>query len=137
MVVDGDGLRIELMETGQGSTFFESGASAPRPVLTEALRIVSEELIRLTHPIVIEGHTDARPLDRGAYSNWELSTDRAHAARRVLESFNLRKTRFVQVRGYADRRLRRPRDPLDPSNRRVSILLPFQSDLPVGSAAQP
>ncbi len=131
VVVDGDGLRIELMET-QGSTFFQSGSSAPRPVFTQAMQIVSEELIRLTHPIVIEGHTDATPLERGDYSNWELSTDRAHAARRLLESFEIRKTRFIQVRGYSDRRLRHPRDPFDPSNRRVSILLPFSSDVPIG-----
>jgi len=135
VVVDGDGLRIELMETAQGSTFFESGSSAPRQVFAQALRIVSAELIRLTHAIVIEGHTDARPLDRGEYSNWELSTDRAHAARRLLESYQIRKTRIIQVRGYADRRLRYPRDPFNHSNRRVSILLPFQSDIPVGSSA--
>ncbi|MCG8468418.1 MAG: OmpA family protein [Gemmatimonadetes bacterium] len=129
IVVDGDGLRIELMEAAGGSTFFESGASVPRAELVEALRIVADELIQLAHPIVIEGHTDARPLDRRSYTNWELSTDRAHAARRLLETFDLRASRFLEVRGYADRRLRDPRNPTDPSNRRVSILLPFQSDL--------
>jgi len=127
VTVDADGLRIELMDAAGGSTFFESGSSAPRPAAIEALRIVSRELIRLTHDIVIEGHTDARPLGRGTYTNWELSTDRAHAARRLLESFDLAKDRFSEVRGYADRRLRNAKDPYDPSNRRISILLPFRT----------
>jgi len=128
VTVDADGLRIELMDAADGNTFFESGSSTPRPAAVEALRIVSRELIRLTHDIVIEGHTDARPLGRGTYTNWELSTDRANAARRLLESLDLRADRFSEVRGYADRRLRDAKHPYDPSNRRISILLPFRSN---------
>lgn len=126
--VENDGLRIELIDSG-GGTFFLTGSSRPRQATVQALRLISEELKALTHPIVIEGHTDARPLDQDNYTNWELSTDRAHAARRLLESFDISASRFSQVRGYADRRPRNAKDPFDPSNRRVSILLPFQADL--------
>lgn len=135
--VENDGLRIELQDQGEG-TFFESGSATPRGPTIQAMQLVAEELISLTHDVIIEGHTDATPLARGSYTNWELSTDRAHAARRLLERAQIRSDRFTQVRGYADRRPRDAKDPNDPSNRRVSILLPFRTEsVPVGSAASP
>jgi chemotaxis protein MotB len=59
------------------------------------------------------------------YSNWELSADRANAARRTMEAAGLNGARVVEVRGMADRQLRNPGNPLDPRNRRITILLPF------------
>lgn len=72
-------------------------------------------------------------MSRGGYSNWELSVDRANAARRVLATTHLEASRFVEVRGYADKRLRLPDLPRAASNRRISILLPFTAAEPWGS----
>jgi chemotaxis protein MotB len=126
-VVTEEGLRIELMETGSENIFFGTASADPSEILVEFLDIIAPELSLLPNQVVIEGHTDAVPFrgDRVAYSNWELSTDRAHAARRILEDKGLAAGRIIAVRGFADRRLRNAADPRDPSNRRISILLPF------------
>lgn len=126
--VGDDGLRIELLDSGRTGTYFASGEADPLAPAIEAIEVISAELAKLPHPIILEGHTDARPLDRVRYTNWELSTDRAHAARRLLVQDGIRADRFLEVRGYADRRLRDRANPFDPSNRRISILLPFQTD---------
>jgi Flagellar motor protein len=84
---------------------------------------------KLDNRVVVEGHTDAQPYRYGGfYTNWELSTDRANAARRVLESAGLWKGQVAEVRGYADTRLRNPMDPFHYSNRRVSLLIPYMSE---------
>ena len=94
---------------------------------TPTPQIVAQELGPLRNPVVIEGHTDAAQFS-GLYSNWELSADRANAARRVMEASGMTASRVVEVRGMADRQLRIPTNPLDPRNRRISIFLPFLSD---------
>jgi chemotaxis protein MotB len=72
-------------------------------------------------------HTDARPYaSRGDYSNWELSADRANAARRLMEASGLALGRVVQVRGFADRNLRDKQHPEDASNRRISVIVRYQ-----------
>jgi chemotaxis protein MotB len=120
------GLRIELIESGTGQTFFPNGSAVMNPVTVMALRLIGEELKALHAPIIIEGHTDARSFGEGdSYTNWELSADRANAARRMLESTGITADRVIEVRGMADRDLRVPSDPMNPSNRRISILLPF------------
>ena len=124
IVVTRDGLRIELIEGASGETFFPSGSSEITAAGRQALQIIGGELAELANPIIIEGHTDAAPY-RGNYTNWELSSDRANAARRVLESAGLAPDRIREVTGHADRQLRNPGNPLDPTNRRISILLPF------------
>jgi chemotaxis protein MotB len=124
VIVTSAGLRIELIEDSSGETFFASGSSQLTPTGDLALEVIGEELKSLTNPVIIEGHTDAAPY-RGNYSNWELSADRANAARRVLEAAGLSKDRVRSVTGLADRQLRNPADPLDPTNRRISVFLPF------------
>jgi chemotaxis protein MotB len=126
VVVSSTGLRIELIEDTEGDTFFASGSAVLTPIGQEALRVIGEELKGLTHPVEIEGHTDAAPY-RGTYSNWELSGDRANAARRVLEGVGLAPDRIRSVTGLADRQLRNRANPLDPANRRISVFLPFVS----------
>ncbi len=79
--------------------------------------------MKLPNKIAIEGHTDARPYGRPDYSNWELSADRANAARRALAEFGLDESRISQVRGFADQRLLKKDDPDNPSNRRISIIV--------------
>jgi chemotaxis protein MotB len=87
------------------------------------LKLVAAELGKLSNLVVIEGYTDARAFGAEGYTNWELSTDRANKARRILEDSGLWKGQVVEVRGFADRKLKIPQDPLDASNRRVSIFL--------------
>ncbi len=128
VVVTEQGLRIELMETGGGETFFDKASATLKPALESVLSLIAPELEGLPNPVVVEGHTDALPFGRSGYSNWELSVDRANAARRVLVEGGLDGNRVAEVRGYAERELKNPDDPLDPRNRRISVLLPFQEE---------
>jgi len=125
MTVTAEGLRIELTESASG-TFFESG----RPELNgdgkELLVTLAQEMGKLPNKLSIEGHTDAKPYPASAnYSNWELSTDRANAARRLMQSKGIRPDQVTQVRGFADQRLRKANDPLDPANRRISLIVQY------------
>lgn len=126
MTVTGEGLRIELLEKEKGM-FFESGSSVPSQFGKEIIAKMSAELAKLPNNILIEGHTDAKPFSKdGGYSNWELSTERANAARRVMNSSGLRPDQVKQVRGFADQRLMDEKDPNSPKNRRISIIVQYQ-----------
>ena len=125
MKVTPEGLQIELMED-PGGTFFENGSAEPTPLLQGLLKVLSPLAGKLPNPISIEGHTDSKPYSSsGTYGNWELSTDRANTARRLMESSGVRPAQVVQVRGYADRRLRKPLQPEDASNRRVTVIIQY------------
>jgi chemotaxis protein MotB len=126
IVASKDGLRIELAEAGGGETFFPFGSAAMKPLMRSALTIIATELTALPNPVIVEGHTDAAPFSAGkGYTNWELSSDRAHAARRVLAEAGLGGGRMVEVRGLADTHPRVRDNPLDATNRRITILLPM------------
>ena len=120
-----DGLRIELLETDAGM-FFESGKAVPTESGAELLGRLAEELGKMPNSMLIEGHTDSKPFasDNG-YTNWELSTDRANSARKLMEAHGLRPEQVQQVRGYADRQLRHPEDPEHASNRRISVIVQY------------
>ncbi len=121
-----DGLRIELVETGKGDVYFPLGSARMKPATMLALQLIGSSLAELDHPVVLEGHTDGAKFGTdGAYGNWELSADRANAARRVLEAVGVTGKRIVEVRGLADTKPRVPEDPMAAANRRISILLPF------------
>jgi chemotaxis protein MotB len=125
MTVTAEGLRIELLESEKG-TFFDSGSSKLNQSGTEMLQLLAAELGKVPNHISIEGHTDAKPFNgKSNYSNWELSSDRANAARRLMQQAGLRSDQVSQVRGFADQRLRNLKDALDPSNRRVSIIVQY------------
>jgi chemotaxis protein MotB len=95
-------------------------------VTAEGLRIELLESDKVPNKISVEGHTDAKPyVGKGNYSNWELSADRANAARRLMQQAGLRPDQISQVRGFADQRLRNPRDPMEASNRRISIIVQY------------
>jgi chemotaxis protein MotB len=118
-----EGLRIELLEDKNG-TFYQSGSAQLSGSGQELLGLLASELKALPNSLLIEGHTDAaRYSDDAAYTNWELSADRANAARRLLQENGVRDNQVTQVRGYADQLLRVKENPYDPSNRRVSILV--------------
>jgi chemotaxis protein MotB len=88
------------------------------------LNLLSAQLKSLPNHLLIEGHTDAQPFSNvNGYTNWELSSDRANSARRLLQQDGLGPGKISQVRGYADQSLRVPANPLDPSNRRISIIV--------------
>ncbi len=126
--VTAQGLRIELVESGAGDIYFPLGSAKMKSATMLALQLVGPELASLQHPVVIEGHTDGAKFGaEGGYGNWELSADRANAARRVLESVGVTGGRIVGVNGLADTRPRVPSDPLAAANRRISILLPFST----------
>jgi chemotaxis protein MotB len=126
VTVGDDGLRIELLESGTGDTFFERGSMNMRPAARTGLTLIAQELAALRNRVVVEGHTDAATYGANAsYTNWELSADRANAARRVLEAAGITPDRVSEVRGYADTKPRKPDDPMAPENRRISVLLPF------------
>lgn len=141
MTVTAEGLRIELMESASG-TFFESGSSKPNGDCKELLSLLAKELGTLPNKISVEGHTDSKPYaGKANYGNWELSTDRANAARRMMQSYGVRDDQIAQVRGYADQRLRDAKNPEDPSNRRVSLIIQYVEknvgDAAAGDAPKP
>jgi chemotaxis protein MotB len=118
-----EGLRIELIEDKNG-TFYQMGSPRLSQQGQELLELVAKELKSLPNNLQIEGHTDAAQYSSDKnYSNWELSADRANAARRLMQSAGVRADQVTQVRGYADQMLRVKNNPLDPSNRRISILV--------------
>jgi chemotaxis protein MotB len=125
MTVTGEGLRIELLESEVG-TFFESGNAHPTESGIEMLNMLASQLGKMSNKLLIEGHTDARPYASSQeYSNWELSTDRANSARKLMQQSGVRPDQVTEVRGYADQRLRKPDDPNSASNRRVSIVVKY------------
>jgi chemotaxis protein MotB len=125
MTVTTEGLRIELSESANG-TFFDSGSAKLNGDGSEMLITLAQELGKLPNKLSIEGHTDSQPYaPSAAYGNWELSADRANAARRVMQANGIRADQVTQVRGFADQRLRKPDDPLDPANRRISLIVQY------------
>jgi chemotaxis protein MotB len=125
MTVTSEGLRIELMEAATG-TFFDSGSSKLNRDGSELLTKLAAELSKLPNKLSIEGHTDSKPYTKsGGYGNWELSSDRANAARRLMQASGIRSDQVTQVRGFADQRLRSQQDPFDPSNRPISVIVQY------------
>jgi chemotaxis protein MotB len=125
MIVTGEGLRIELLESDKGA-FFESGKPRPTAVGQEMIELLAAELGKLPNKLMIEGHTDSKPYPGGGgYSNWELSADRANAARQLMTEKGIHPDQISQIRGFADQNLRKPKDPEAYSNRRVSVIVQY------------
>jgi len=132
MTVTNEGLRIELTESATG-TFFESGSAKMSVDGSDLLKTLAQELGKLPNHVAIEGHTDSKPYPpTAAYTNWELSADRANAARRLMTQNGFRDDQVTQVRGFADQRLRKLEAPLDPMNRRISLIVQYQ-EKPAGA----
>lgn len=136
ITVTSEGLRIELMETKAGM-FFEKGNAKATDVGVGLLRLLSGELGKLPNRVLIEGHTDATPYgSNSSYGNWELSSDRANQARQLMQANGLKAGQVFQVRGFADQELRNVKDPMDPANRRITVIVQylFQPGKPVTPA---
>ncbi len=121
-----EGLRIELIDNGQ-NIFFDVGSANLKQVAENLLEDIGRKLSTIRNPIVIEGHTDSRKFMRqdNKYTNFELSADRANAARRALIKGGLDESQIYEIRGYADHRLRDPEHPMSFVNRRTSIIIKF------------
>ena len=120
-----EGLEIQMLEKAR-KVLFEVGSAQPvtdtRNVLTE----IAKEIGKIQNKIVISGHTDRRPYSESkTYSNWELSTDRANSARRVLIENGMKPDQIARVVGYADTELKNPKDPFADANRRITMLVLF------------
>ncbi len=125
MTVTNEGLRIELSESATG-TFFDSGSPKISGDGSELLTALAQDLGKLPNKLALEGHTDSKQYtEGGTYGNWELSTDRANAARRLMMQHGVGENQVTQVRGFADQRLRKKDEPLDPSNRRISLIVQY------------
>ena len=134
--ITSEGLRIELVERA-GSSFFDSGSAVLRGESIRILGIIAAELAKLSNDVVVEGHTDRRQYANGDhYGNWELSADRANAARREMMRGGLKADQVQTVRGFADTQLHVKADPLDPRNRRVSIVVRSQAAVVLENALQ-
>lgn len=124
------GLRIELMESA-GAVFFESGRDVIRAQAMQLVSKIGPILGKSGRPVIVEGHTDAAPYPSTVYSNWELSSDRATSMRQALTAHGVPLKQFVEIRGFADRQLKNPGDPLHFSNRRVTVFLPFTREIAI------
>jgi len=121
-----EGMRIELVESANNA-FFNSGSSELNNKSQTIIKKIGSELSHMNNPIIVEGHTDARPFlaHNENYTNYELSCDRANSARRSLIKGGLAPHMIAEVRGYADKRLRDIKDPYSVLNRRVSIIIKY------------
>jgi chemotaxis protein MotB len=117
-----EGLRIQIIDQ-EGRSMFEPGSAKLKPHTMVLLRSVAKIINRLPNRISIYGHTDASPSAKIGYSNWDLSFNRANAARQVLQEDHVTEDRFFQVTGKAGSEPLFPDDPYMPGNRRVSIVL--------------
>jgi chemotaxis protein MotB len=119
-----DGLRIQIVDENS-RPMFASGSAIVQPYMRELLRTIGSVLSEVPNKLTLEGHTDASPFGAGAggYSNWELSADRANASRRELLAGALSDTQVLRVQGLAASSLFDRDDPLNPINRRISIIV--------------
>ncbi|BDW99501.1 flagellar motor protein MotB [Maricaulis maris] len=118
-----EGLRIQLVDQ-EGRPMFDPGAVVPNERAITLLRAVARIAERLPNRLSIAGHTDSAPSSPGAdYTNWELSADRANAARAVLQRAGISDDRIYEVRGKAGSEPLYPDDPYMPGNRRISVVL--------------
>lgn len=124
--VGADGLNMEIMDT-EKSSMFASGSAKINPEAEQAFAKITGILQKIPNKIEILGHTDAKPFASRArnYTNWELSADRANAARRLLEAGGISPDNITSVVGRAAKEPRLPDDPMSPSNRRITLKMKF------------
>lgn len=121
------GLRILLQDDGD-RMMFPRGSAQITPFFTRLLNELAPVFNRIDHQVIINGHTDSATYpDSAGYNNWNLSGDRALAARNVLEKGGLETQRVIQVNAMADRMLLDPEDPLSAHNRRIEIMVLTQA----------
>jgi chemotaxis protein MotB len=119
-----DGLRIQILDK-QSRPMFAIGSAIIQPYMRDILRALAPVLSRLPNSITISGHTDAMQYATGErdYSNWELSADRANAARKELVAGGLIENKVKRILGLADTVNLIKDDPMAAVNRRISLLI--------------
>ncbi len=123
MEVTEDGLEIQVADR-ENRPLFDSGQAILKPYVAEVLWTMGRVLQTVPNRINVLGHTDAAPFhNNGDYTNWELSTDRANAARRALLTGGMDEQKVGQVIGMGSSTPFDAEDPLNPANRRIVILV--------------
>jgi chemotaxis protein MotB len=124
MDITADGLRIQIVDE-KNRPMFDSGSADMAPQTRQLLTTIGKVLSGLNNRLRIEGHTDSRQFGGGpaGYGNWELSSERANAARRAIVSGGLQEARIALVAGFADSVQLNPADATDPLNRRISLMV--------------
>lgn len=120
-----EGLRIQLIDN-QNKPMFPMGSDEMDPSLTPIFDKIAKLLSNVPNKITIQGHTDGNPFnspDDLTQSNWELSTQRANAARRALVQQGMPEDKVMEVTGFASTVLLDKKNPLNPNNRRISIIV--------------
>jgi chemotaxis protein MotB len=130
-----EGLRIQILDADR-QPMFATGGAVPNERARLLLQKVAQVAGRLPNALAIAGHTDAAPFRGGGErGNWELSADRANAARRLLLEGGIAEARLQSVTGHADRTPLLPAEPYAAANRRVAITLLRQAPEPVPTGA--
>jgi chemotaxis protein MotB len=118
-----DGLRIQIMDA-ENRPMFALGSAQLQPYFEDILLALVDTIAAVPNKISISGHTDAKPYSgRGDFGNWELSAGRANAARRTLVVGGYPEDQIARVVGYASSALFDRKDPFNPVNRRIDILV--------------
>lgn len=118
-----EGLMIDLMDKDKNA-FFDLSSSKITPLMLHVLEKIVQEVGKLPNKVAIGGHTDSRPYrNSDFFSNWELSSARALNARRAMEELGFPGAQVDRVVGYAESLHLFPEEPLNPANRRISILV--------------
>jgi chemotaxis protein MotB len=122
--ITSDGLRIQIVDE-QNRPMFALGKAELQPYTKTILREIGKMLNDVENKISLSGHTDAKPFPSGdkGYSNWELSADRANASRRELIIGGMDTNKVLQVIGLSSAVLFDKNEPLNPINRRISIVV--------------
>ncbi len=122
------GVRVQVVDK-QGRPMFDLGSPRLTEDAQKALKVIAESIQGMENKVAVEGHTDALSYSSNKYTNWELSTERASAARQELERNGLNPDRLVKVAGYAAVDPLIKANPYAPQNRRISILIYDKKDL--------
>jgi chemotaxis protein MotB len=130
-----DGLRVQIRDS-EGLPMFATGSAEPNERASAVLRRLTPMLMGLHEKVAIAGYTDAAPYAGPGRSNWDLSAERANAARRILTEAGLPDGRIRDVTGHGDRDPLLPASPLDASNRRIAIMLLRSAPPAQGAPAQ-
>ena len=117
-----EGLRVQIQDKA-AQVLFDSGSAQVKPYTMAILKEIAKELGKLPNRVVIGGHTDSFAFNAGGRTNWELSAERANSARRVMDASGLQKGQVQRVTGYSDTIPLEGKEPTDPQNRRISIVV--------------
>lgn len=119
-----EGLLIQIVDE-KNRPMFDTGSAELKPYTIDLLKVIAKLLSEIPNKISIGGHTDAAPyVGKGiTYTNWELSSERANACRRELIIGGLDEKKLIRVSAHGSTKLLVPDDPLNPSNRRIAIIV--------------